>query len=99
MCAVIAAIGGLLVASVSGASITLSELIMLVLAVVLIGGLDSFIGCILGGLVLAIGANLASYYLSPHLPGVESIFTMVLILLVLLIRPNGLFGSKPIERV
>jgi branched-chain amino acid transport system permease protein len=99
LCAVIATIGGILIASVSGVSMFLSELVMLVLAVVLIGGLDSFIGCIVGGLVLAVGQNLTSYYLGPLLAGVESIFSMVLILLVLLVRPAGLFGSKPIERV
>lgn len=99
MCAVIATIGGILIASVSGVSILLSQMVMVVLAVVLIGGLDSLVGCIVGGLVLAIGANLASYYLSPHLPGIETIFSMILILVVLLIRPSGLFGTKPIERV
>ncbi len=72
---------------------------MVVLAVVLIGGLDSFVGCIVGGLILAIGHNLVSYYLSPHVPGIETIFGMVLILVVLLIRPSGLFGTRPIERV
>jgi branched-chain amino acid transport system permease protein len=99
LCAIIATIGGILIATVSGVSITLSELVMVVLAVVLIGGMDSFTGCIFGGLILAVGANLASYYLSPYLPGIESIFGMILILSVLLIRPNGLMGTKPIERV
>lgn len=99
LCALIATVGGILIASVSGVSMMLSELVMLVLAVVLIGGLDSFVGCIVGGLILAIGHNLASYYLGPYLPGVESIFGMILILVVLLIRPSGLFGAKPIERV
>jgi branched-chain amino acid transport system permease protein len=99
LCAIIAAVGGILIATVHGVSITLSELVMVVLAVVLIGGMDSFIGCVFGGLILAVGANLASYYLGPHLPGIEGIFSMILILVVLLIRPNGLMGTKPIERV
>lgn len=99
MCALVATVGGILIASVSGVSMMLSELVMVVLAVVLIGGLDSFVGCIVGGLILAIGHNLASYYLGPHVPGIESIFGMVLILVVLLIRPSGLFGTRPIERV
>ena len=99
LCAVIATVGGILIASVTGVSMLLSELVMLVLAVVLIGGLDSFVGCIVGGLILAIGHNLASYYLGPYLSGVESIFGMVLILVILLIRPTGLFGARPIERV
>jgi len=99
LCAVIAAVGGVLIATVHGVSISLSELVMVVLAVVLIGGMDSLIGTVFGGLILAIGSNLTSYYLSPLLPGVDSIFSMVLILLVLLIRPSGLMGTRPIERV
>ncbi len=99
LCAIIATVGGILIATVSGVSIALSELVMVVLAVVLIGGMDSFTGCVFGGLILAIGANLASYYLAPSLPGIGGIVGMILILLVLLIRPNGLMGTKPIERV
>ncbi len=99
LCAVIATTGGILMATVNGVSISLSDLVMVVLAVVLIGGMDSLVGCVFGGLILAVGTNLTSYYLSPLLPGIESIFSMVLILLVLLIRPSGLMGTRPIERV
>lgn len=99
MCTIIATIGGILIASVGGVSTALSEMVMVVLAVALLGGLDSLIGCIFGGLILAIGTNLASYYLSPHLPGIGSFFTMILILLILIVRPTGLFGTRPIERV
>jgi len=99
LCSVIATIGGILLATVSGVSMLLSEMVLLVLAVVLLGGMDSIIGCIVGGLVLAIGQNLASFYLSEVFPGVESIFGMVLILVILLVRPSGLFGTNPIERV
>ena len=97
--AVIATIGGVLMATVSGVSIGLSELVMVVLAVALVGGLDSLLGAIIGGLILAVGMNLTSYYLSPLLPGVDSIFSMILILVVLLIRPSGILGTRPIERV
>jgi branched-chain amino acid transport system permease protein len=99
LAAVIATLGGILIGTVNGVSTSLGELVMIVLAVVLIGGLDSLIGCVIGGLILAIGMNLASYYLGPHLPGVEGIFSMVLILIVLLARPSGLLGTRPIERV
>lgn len=97
--ALIATLGGVLIAAVNGVSIQLSELVMVVLAVVLVGGLDSLIGCAIGGLVLAIGKNLTSFYLSPYLPGIDSIFSMILILLVLMVRPHGLMGTRPIERV
>jgi branched-chain amino acid transport system permease protein len=96
---VIATAGGIIIASVIGVSLLLSELVMVVLAVVLIGGLDSLFGCLVGGMILAVSQNLLSYYVNPHLPGVDGIVSMVLILLILLIRPSGLFGTKPIERV
>lgn len=99
ICALIATIGGILIASVSGVSMMLSELVMVVLAVVLIGGLDSLIGGIVGGLVLAVGQNVAGYYLGSYAPGIETVFSMILILVILLVRPTGIFGSKPIERV
>jgi len=99
ICSLLATLGGVLIATVQGASTLLSELVMVVLVVVLIGGLDSLAGCIAGGLVLAIGENLANYYLSHYLPGIGSIFGVLLILAILLLRPNGIFGAKPVERV
>jgi branched-chain amino acid transport system permease protein len=98
-CTLLATLGGILIASVQGVSSSLAELVLVVLVVVLIGGMDSLSGCIAGGLVLAIGNNLSSYYLDPYLPGVSSIFGVILILLILLFRPNGIFGFKPVERV
>jgi branched-chain amino acid transport system permease protein len=97
--AVIATIGGILMATVNGVSIELSQLVMVVLAVALVGGMDSLVGAVFGGLLLAVGMNLTSYYLSPLVPGIDSIFSMLLILAVLLIRPTGLMGTRPIERV
>ncbi len=99
LCAVIATIGGVLIGAVNGVSFALSDMVLVVLAVVLIGGIDSLVGCVLGGLILAIGSNLASYYLSSHLAGIDAVFSMFLILAVLLIRPHGLAGVKPVERV
>jgi len=101
LCALIASAGGILIA-VSGPGVSmegLESLVMVVLAVVLIGGLDSLLGCVIGGLMLAIGKNLAIYYLGGYIEGIEPIFSMVFIVLVLLIRPHGLLGTKPIERV
>jgi branched-chain amino acid transport system permease protein len=98
-CTLLATLGGILIASVQGVSSSLAELVLVVLVVVLIGGMDSLAGCIAGGLVLAIGNNLSSYYLDPYLPGISSIFGVILILLILLFRPNGIFGFKPVERV
>lgn len=99
LCILIATVGGILIGTVNGINVTLGETVMVVLAVVLIGGLDSLAGCIFGGLILAVGTNLVSYYLGPIMPGIESNFSTVMILLVVLIRPNGLLGTRPIERV
>jgi len=96
---VFATVGGILFASVQGVNIALSEIAMSVLAVVLLGGLDSLIGCVVGGLLLAVGGNFVSYYLGQVFTGIGEVFGVLLILVVLLIRPNGLFGAKPIERV
>jgi branched-chain amino acid transport system permease protein len=99
LCTVLATIGGILIGSVQGVSTTTSGMVMVVLVVVLVGGMESITGCIAGGLILAIGENLANYYLSDFLPGIGSIFGMILILVILLFRPNGIFGAKPVERV
>jgi branched-chain amino acid transport system permease protein len=99
LCSIIATIGGILIATVSGISMFLSELVMVVLVVVLLAGMDSLAGCIVGGLIIAGGQTFAGYYLEQYLPGIQGIFSFVLIVVVLLFRPNGLFGVKPIERV
>jgi branched-chain amino acid transport system permease protein len=100
LCALIATAGGVLIAvSGPGVSLGLENLVLVVLAVVLIGGLDSLLGAVIGGLILAIGNNLAILYLQSYIPGIDTIFGMIFILLILLIRPHGLMGTKPIERV
>ncbi|MBN1190780.1 MAG: branched-chain amino acid ABC transporter permease [Dehalococcoidales bacterium] len=99
LCALLATLGGFVIASARGVSLSLGDLVMVVLAVALMGGLDSLMGCVVGGLILAIGENLAGFYLNSFIPGIGGIFGMILILLVLLTRPRGLFGAKPIERV
>jgi branched-chain amino acid transport system permease protein len=99
LCTILATMGGILIGVVQGVSTNLSQLVMVVLVVVLMGGMDSIVGCIAGGLILAIGQNLANYYLNPFLPGIDGIFGVILILIILIFRPNGIFGTKPVERV
>jgi branched-chain amino acid transport system permease protein len=96
---IIATIGGVLIASVVGVSGMLGELALAVLAVVLLGGMESLLGCIAGGLILTVGGNLTSYYLGTVLPGIGEIFGLILILVILIFRPSGLFGARPVERV
>jgi len=99
---VVAVVGGILLGGVSGAVISMSDIGLKALAVVILGGLDSVGGCILGGLILGVTEKLASGYLDPLMPsggGLANVFPFIVMLVVLIIKPHGLFGLKRIERV
>ena len=66
----------------------------------LIGGFTSIPGAIIGGLIIGLGEKLSEVYLGPYFGGgIESWFAYVVALLFLLVRPEGLFGEKHIDRV
>src|SRR5881397_726239 len=68
--------------------------------VLILGGFESIIGAIIGGLIIGAGEKLAEVYLGPYVGGgIESWFAYVVALLFLLVRPEGLFGEKHIDRV
>ena len=70
------------------------------LPVVILGGLTSVPGAILGGLIIGVGEKLSEIYIGPLLGGgIEIWFAYVLALVFLLVRPQGLFGEKIIDRV
>lgn len=96
-------IGGFLLCSIAGGvSIGLSHAALAVVAVLILGGLNSVGGVILAGIILGVAGNLGMGYIDPILPtgaGVAGIIPWVTVLIVLLIRPQGLFGLKTIERV
>ncbi len=99
---VVGVIGGILVGGVSGVSPPLADIGLKALAVVILGGLDSIGGAIVGGVILGILENLAGGYLDPLLPsggGLASVFPFIVMIAVLVIKPHGLFGLKRIERV
>ena len=99
---VVGVIGGVLLGGVSGVSPPLEDIGLKALAVVILGGLDSIGGAILGGIILGILENLASGYLDPHMPsggGLATVFPFIVMLAVLIFKPHGLFGLKRIERV
>jgi branched-chain amino acid transport system permease protein len=98
--AVAAAIGGIVIGNISGISIYLGDIGLKVLAVIILGGLDSIGGAILGGLIIGILENLAGLYLDPLFGGgVKDVAPFVILVLIIMIRPYGLFGKKIIERV
>ena len=97
---VLCAIGGILLGSVCGINLQLSSIGFKVFPVVLLGGLESIPGAIVAGLSIGVLEKLAACYLDPLVGGgMEEAFPYFILILVLLIRPYGLFGLKTIERL
>ena len=98
--AVVAAIGGVLLGNINGVSPTMSAIGLTVLPVVILGGLDSVLGAIVGGFIIGILQNLAGGYLDPLVGGgLKDVVPFIVVLLILMVKPHGLFGSRGIERV
>jgi branched-chain amino acid transport system permease protein len=98
--AVAAVIGGIVIGNISGISIYLGDIGLKVLAVIILGGLDSIGGAIVGGLIIGILENLAGLYLDPVFGGgVKDVAPFFILIVIIMIRPYGLFGKKIIERV
>ena len=100
--AIVAGIGGVLLGQLLNVNPELATLGLLVLPVALLGGLDSVPGCIVGGIIIGISENMAAVYLDPFLPhsgGLRIVIPYLIMLIVLLIRPHGIFGLERIERV
>jgi branched-chain amino acid transport system permease protein len=96
----VALVAGVIWGSKLGVQFSLSVLALKALPVVILGGLTSVPGAIIGGLILGVGEKLSEVYVGPSLGGgIEIWFGYVLVLLVLLVRPQGLFGEKIIDRV
>ncbi|WHZ10216.1 MAG: ABC transporter, permease protein 1 (cluster 4, leucine/isoleucine/valine/benzoate) [Burkholderiaceae bacterium] len=97
---VVALVAGMVWGSKLGVQFSLATLALRALPVVILGGLTSVPGAIVGGLVIGVGQNLSEVYLGPYVGGgIEIWFAYVLALLFLLVRPQGLFGEKIIDRV
>ena len=95
-----ALVAGIIWGSKLGVQFSLSLVALKALPVVILGGLTSVPGAIIGGLIIGVGEKLAEIYLGPYLGGgIEGWFAYVLALGFLLIRPQGLFGDKIIDRV
>ena len=98
--AIAAVIGGIVIGNISGISIYMGDIGLKVLAVIILGGLDSIEGAIIGGLIIGILENLAGLYLDPVFGGgVKDVAPFFILVLIIMIRPYGLFGKKIIERV
>jgi len=97
--AVVSSIGGILVGNIGGVDVSLSYIGLKVLPAVIFGGLDSILGAIIGGLVVGVLEFLSAGYLDPYIPAINEVFPFIVLVLVLMIRPYGLFGIEEIERV
>ncbi len=97
--AITAAVGGILLMSIfGGLSGTIGRVGLLVFPVVILGGLDSIPGAIIGGLIIGLLQSFAGGLLPPEW-GLGEVAPFVILLLILLVRPYGLFGQRIIERV
>ena len=95
-----ALVAGMIWGSKLGVQFSLSLVALKALPVVILGGLTSVPGAIVGGLIIGVGEKVSEVYLGPALGGgIEIWFAYVLALLFLLVRPQGLFGEKIIDRV
>lgn len=97
--AMVAAVGGIFLGNIAGVNPLLTSYGLKVLPVAILGGLDSIPGAILGGFIIGVLENLAGGYLDGFAPGIKEVAPFVVLILVLLVKPYGLFGKEIIERV
>jgi branched-chain amino acid transport system permease protein len=104
---VVAIVAGVIWGGKLGVQFSISQVALKALPVVILGGFTSVPGAILGGLIIGVGEKMAEVFLGPPLVkafdlaggGIENWFAYVLALLFLLVRPEGLFGERYIDRV
>ena len=104
---IVALVAGVIWGSKLGVQFSLSLVALKALPVVILGGFTSVPGAIIGGLIIGVGEKMAEVFLGPPLVkafdlaggGIENWFAYVLALMFLLVRPQGLFGEKHIDRV
>ncbi|HLA97479.1 MAG TPA: branched-chain amino acid ABC transporter permease [Anaerolineales bacterium] len=96
---VVASMGGVLLATSSGLDLSLSVVVLAAFPVVLLGGLESIPGTIVGGLLVGLSQGLVAASKVPMVRNMAEITPYIVLLVVLIIRPEGLFGQKRIERV
>ena len=100
MTGVVSALGGIIWGSMLGVDIQLALVGLKVFPVVILGGLDSIGGALVGGVIVGVVESLAAGYLDPYVGGGTKDFApYVLMILVLMFRPYGIFGRRQIERV
>ncbi len=98
--ALVATAGGILLASISALHINLSYIGLIVFPVVILGGLDSVAGAAIGGIIVGIIESVSGVYIAPYLGGAfQQVAAFIFLMIILLVRPYGLFGTKEIRRL
>ncbi len=99
--AVVSGIGGVLIGNINGINNSLYHFGLKVFPATILGGLDSILGAALGGLIIGILENLSDGFCKAYfdLSGVKEVAPYVFLVIILMIKPYGLFGTKEIERV
>ena len=100
MAGIVSALGGVIWGAMLGVDVHLALVGLKVFPVVILGGLDSVGGALIGGLIIGIVESLVAGYLDPYVGGGTKDFApYVLMIIVLMIKPYGIFGKRRIERV
>ncbi|MBN9088510.1 MAG: branched-chain amino acid ABC transporter permease [Reyranella sp.] len=100
MAGIVSALGGIVWGSMLGVDVQIAVVGLKVFPVVILGGLDSIGGAVVGGLIIGVVESLAAGYLDPYVGGGTKDFApYLLMILVLMFRPYGIFGKRQIERV
>jgi branched-chain amino acid transport system permease protein len=99
--AVVSGIGGVLIGNINGINSSLYHFGLKVFPATILGGLDSILGAALGGLIIGLLENLSDGFCKSYLDlsGVKEVAPYVILVVILMIKPYGLFGTKEIERV
>jgi branched-chain amino acid transport system permease protein len=99
--ATVAALGGLVVAWTGSLQYNMGYIGLVAIPVVLVAGLDSIGGCIIGGILVGVVESVTTFHLESMLglEGFRAVTPYLFLLIVLMIRPTGLFGQVRIERV
>jgi branched-chain amino acid transport system permease protein len=99
--AVVSSIGGILIGNINGINISLGHFGLKVFPAVILGGLDSILGAALGGLIIGVLENLSDGVLKSMfgLQGIKEVAPFVFLVIILMVKPYGLFGTEEIERV
>ncbi|MFZ5827803.1 MAG: branched-chain amino acid ABC transporter permease [Bacillota bacterium] len=97
--AMVAAVGGIFLGNIAGVNPLLTSYGLKVLPVAILGGLDSIPGAIVGGFIIGILESLTGGYLDQYMTGIKEVVPFGVMILILLVKPYGLFGKEIIERV